>query len=91
VQWAENSKLYYSNGARMMEAVISTSPDFRVVSRRQLFEFQNVALEQFYRTWDLAPDGSHFLVARAVQSAGPPKIVVIHNWAAEVRARMAAN
>jgi hypothetical protein len=75
-----------------MEAVITTSPGFQAVSRRQLFEDQGPTYDQiFYRNWDLAPDGSHFLIARALDAEDAPEVFVIHNWASEVRRRVEAN
>jgi Tol biopolymer transport system component/tRNA A-37 threonylcarbamoyl transferase component Bud32 len=86
--WApDGRRLYYSNGPQITEAVITTTPTFQV-SRRPLFMNPNGT--PFYRNWDLAPDGSHFLINR-VSSANPArKVFVIHNWAAEVRARLAS-
>jgi hypothetical protein len=76
----------------MMEAVVITSPTFQVMSRRQLFEFEGSTFDaRFYRNWDLAPDGSHFLIAAALESEAAPEVFVIHDWAKEVRRRVEAN
>jgi hypothetical protein len=42
-----------------------------------------------HRNWDLSPDGSRFLLVREDSAAAQERrIVVVHNWAAEVRRRI---
>jgi serine/threonine protein kinase/Tol biopolymer transport system component len=87
--WApDGHRLYYHSGLQIMEALVITSPSFRA-SRRMLFTGVRNRTNAFYRNWDIAPDGSHFLIARAVGGEAPQRVFVVHNWAAEVRARMA--
>jgi hypothetical protein len=74
----------------MYEAVTSTTPTF-AVSRRLLFELPWLPGDFYYRRWDLAPDGSHFLMTRPLAAASivrPPETTVIHNWVADVRERL---
>jgi Tol biopolymer transport system component len=85
--WAPvGGTLYYSRGQALYEAVITESPSFNV-TRRLLTEIPGMPVEPFYRTWDLAPDGTHFLVALPTASGEPVQAVVIHNWVADLRAR----
>jgi hypothetical protein len=89
--WAPGGgRLYYSAGPRMYEAVISTTPTF-TVSRRLLFEFPWLPPDAYYRAWDLAPDGSHFLMTRPLRAASTdrsPETTVTHDWVADVRDRV---
>jgi Tol biopolymer transport system component len=84
--WApDGRRLYYSRGLQIMEAVLTTTPTFQV-TRRALFTVSSN--RPFYRVWDLAPDGSHFLIERPSGAAPARTVFVIHNWAADVRARL---
>jgi hypothetical protein len=84
----DGRKLYYQNGARMEEATITTSPSFSV-TRRVLFE-RNYVTDLWFRSFDLAQDGKSFLFVRNVGVSAAPATIVVHSWAAEVRARTAA-
>jgi len=55
------------------------------VTRRVLFE-RPYLHNPWYRSFDLSRDGRHLLVVRSVATE-QPQLVVVHNWAAEVRAR----
>jgi hypothetical protein len=84
----DGRRIYYVNGARFEEATLTLSPDFSV-TRRPLFEHK-AHMAAWQRNWDLSPDGRHFLVVRPETLQGlRPRAVVIHNWAADVRARRA--
>jgi eukaryotic-like serine/threonine-protein kinase len=88
--WApDGSRIYYSLDTRMYEAVIGTTPTV-TVSRRLLFELPGLVISRYNRSWDLAPDGSHFLAPRlpSAESDRLPELVVIHNWVADLRARL---
>jgi eukaryotic-like serine/threonine-protein kinase len=82
----DGRRIYYVNGPRFEEATLTLTPDFSV-TRRALFEHR-AYMEAWWRNWDLSPDGRHFLLVRAetVQELRP-RAIVIHNWAADVRAR----
>jgi hypothetical protein len=58
-----------------------------VQSRRQLFVGPYEASGP-HATYDVAPDGKHLLMLKAKEDRAP--VVMVLNWAAEVRARLKA-
>jgi hypothetical protein len=84
----DGRRLIYVNGPMLEEATLTLEPTFSV-TRRSLFE-HHARMEDWWRNWDLAPDGSHVLLLRAVEATSDdvPRTIVVHNWAAEVRARL---
>jgi hypothetical protein len=41
-----------------------------------------------HANYDISPDGAHFLFLGAVEGS---EVVVVHNWRAKLRARLAAS
>jgi Tol biopolymer transport system component len=86
----DGTRIFYNSSTHMHEARVVLEPSFQV-TRRALFAFEASQLpffqQEFYRGWDLAPDGSHFLAVRPV-GGEIPKVHVIHNWGALVRERL---
>ena len=88
-------ELYYRSGARMMAVSVTTSPQFKAGAPRLLWEGQyssgsgsscgmpGVASASY----DVTPDGQRFLMVRDEDTAVASKIVVVLNWAEELRAR----
>jgi hypothetical protein len=87
--WAPDGRtIYYSLGRELYEATVAL-PNF-AVARRRLFSLPTAfGFNRFYRGWDLAPDGSHFLVINP-EAVLPQRMVWIHNWREIVRQRAAA-
>ena len=86
--WGRSGRtLYFRHGEQIIAATVTTSPTFSIGARQ-------VALDGDYFTsvthpdWDIAPDGSHFLMLK--RSGEEAQTVVVLNWLQEVRARMAA-
>ncbi len=87
--WSRDSKtLYYRAGPTITAATIVTAPEFTVTNRRVVFTGLRDRTGANHRQYDLSPDEKEFLLIRApiVQDL---TLMVVHNWAAEVRARMA--
>jgi eukaryotic-like serine/threonine-protein kinase len=86
--WSPDGRsIYYVNGPYFEVAAI-TLPDL-LVTRRRLFP-HGAIMQEWWRNWDLSPDGTRFLVAGSAGAIDRPEpLVVIHNWTAEVRARRA--
>jgi Tol biopolymer transport system component len=78
-------ELYYRNGSSMMVVTIRTAPALEVGTPRELF--RGPFLEDKYgdRSYDVMPDGEHFLMLEA-NPAAAPELRVIRNWAAELKA-----
>jgi Tol biopolymer transport system component len=83
--WAPRGlTLYYRAGDQVVEAALAVTPSLRVVRRRVLFSGP-YASDIFHPNWDVAPDGKSFLMVKPVdQSRG---LVIVVNWAAELRRR----
>jgi Tol biopolymer transport system component len=83
----DGTRIFYRRGDDRLVAVITTTPDIAVVRRDSLFTGD-------YGTWlghaayDVAPDGKHLLLLRPVDDS--TRTIVVHNWGAELRARLAA-
>ena len=88
--WSRDGRiLYYLAGGggtnELVAATIRTAPDFVVVSRTTVYRG---ALRggPFGTSYDASPDGTHLVIAQPVAT---DEIMVIHRWAAELRARLA--
>jgi hypothetical protein len=69
----------------MMAATIRTDTVFSVVSREPLFDDLYLGAGLPHANYDVSLDGTRFLMLKAAQAA---ELLVAHNWAAEVRARV---
>ena len=78
-------ELYYRNGPSMMAVNVSTTPKLEIGTPRQLF--RSSFPEDLYgdRSFDVMPDGEHFLMFEP-DPAAAPELRVIRNWAAELKA-----
>ena len=89
--WGPDERtLYYvtADGGtnELVAATFRTVPDFEVVSRTTVVQGQfRVAPPR--TSYDVSPDGRRFLMPTAI---GQDSLTVVHHWAAEVRARIAA-
>jgi eukaryotic-like serine/threonine-protein kinase len=81
----QGGELYYRNGPSMMVVPIRTSPGLEVGTPHELF--RGPWLEDIYgdRSYDVTPDGTHFLMLEA-NPAAAPELRVIRNWGAELDA-----
>jgi Tol biopolymer transport system component len=86
--WGRNRpELFYRNGVALMAATIATSRDFTVLRRDTLFT-TDTPIGATETTYDVMPDGNHFIMTRTVASGAAP--VLVFGWADEVRERVAA-
>jgi len=78
-------ELYFRNGRSMMAVTIRAAPTLEVGTPRELF--QGPFLQDLYgdRSFDVMPDGAHFLMFEA-NPAAAPELRVIRNWVAELEA-----
>jgi Tol biopolymer transport system component len=92
-------ELYYRAGKTMMVVSIATAPDIRVSAPKQLWEgsysdgsgsscgMPGVSSSNY----DVTPDGQRFLMVRDEDSSPPStRIVVVLNWAEELKSRSAS-
>jgi Tol biopolymer transport system component len=93
-RWARNGReLFYrsskspEDNQRMMAVDIQTSPDFRIVRTRTLFE---IPWPKYSADYDVAPDGRFLMIKRdgRNQEAQPNELHVLLNWVEELRRRV---
>jgi serine/threonine-protein kinase len=78
--WSRDGReLFYRSGARLMVVSIQTSPAFRASPPRQLFE------GPYARTYDVAPDGQHFLMIESGEEEGGNQLHLVLNWFEELK------
>ncbi len=83
--WSRDGRrIYYRSRGAFMEAVVST-PALAITSQRKLFK-DSFDGEMQHRNYDVAPDGSGFLMI-AYEN---PDVVVTLNWLTNVRSLLAA-
>ena len=91
-------ELYYRSQNKMMVVSVTTSPEFRASAPRQLWEgnysdgsgascgMPGVSSSNY----DVTPDGQHFLMVRDDDRVGANRIVVVLNWAEELKTKARA-
>jgi eukaryotic-like serine/threonine-protein kinase len=80
-------ELYYRNGQSMMSVRVTTSPTLTLGPPQELFRGPFLADLYGDRSYDVMPDGAHFLMSEA-NPAAAPELRVVRNWAAEVKSSM---
>jgi hypothetical protein len=87
---SRSGELFYRNATKWMAARVHTSPVFTVEKLQLMFEgdYINVLGTEY----DVAPDGSHFVMIEAAEPKSPPtELSVILNWFAELQRLVPAN
>lgn len=86
--WSRDGhRLFYRANGKFMVATVADAPAFAIVSRDTLFDDTFVPAASPHANYDVSPDGKRLLVVEAVED---PQLVIVHNWGAEVRARLRA-
>jgi serine/threonine-protein kinase len=81
--WGRDGKrLFYRDGQKFIAASYSASPTFTVTARAKLFDDVYAFAQSPHANYDVSPDGMKFLVVRNAEAS---RLVVVHNWMAEVR------
>ena len=84
--WARDGRrLFYHAEGKFKVAEVATAPAFRVVSRTDFLNDVYLPTPAPHANFDVAPDGKTLLVLKGAQE----QLVVVHGWAAELRARPA--
>src|SRR5262249_49931098 len=87
---ADGSQLYYAAGNAIVQARLAISPGLRVVSRDTVFRRAPNNTGGFGEAnYDVSPDRSRNGIPTPSPTAYP--LVVVPNWRAELRERMAAS
>jgi Tol biopolymer transport system component len=93
IRGRSGGELYYRSGTKMMVVSVSTSPEFRASAPRVLWEGDYSRGSgascgmpgASSSNYDVTPDGQHFLMVRDDSRVGAKQIVVVLNWAEELR------
>ena len=87
-RWARSGKeLFYRSGPRMMAVDVETSPTLRVGKPRVLFE--TTTRPGYRQGYDVAPDGSRFLMVKEPPEQAPSdQLHIVVNWFTELQQRV---
>jgi len=91
-RWSRRGdELFYVEGHSLMAVPVATRPGFRAGPPRRLFDGSAIganlwSFSPLIASYDPMPDGRGFVVAR--RATGPPaSLVVVENWAEELKRR----
>jgi Tol biopolymer transport system component len=73
---------YADEGTPLVSVVVQTSPEFRVVSRTNLFDIADYESAAPHANYDVSPDGRGFVMVRQGRLS---EMVLIQNWTELVR------
>ena len=83
-EWSPDGReLFYRKGKRMMAVSIQTTPVFRSSRPRELFEdpyISGTSIAAVATTYDVAPDGQHFLMIEGGEEKGGNQLHLVLNW-----------
>ena len=84
--WGRDSRqLYYKHGNEVITATVATAPSFSVVDRKKVFASSVIESSAIHANYDVGPKGELLMVMRSGPEA---QVIVVHNWAKEVRERL---
>jgi hypothetical protein len=84
--WSRDGRrLFYRANKKFVVATVATTPTFTVTSRDVFADDRFLLAAAPHANYDVAPDGKSLLVVEALED---PHILIVQNWAEEVRARL---
>ena len=88
-EWSPDGReLFYRIGARVMAVSIQTVPVFRSSRPIELFEAPYIdgsTVAAIATTYDVAPDGQHFLMMEGGEEEGANQLHLVLNWFEELK------
>jgi Tol biopolymer transport system component len=82
----DGRRVFYTLDQQLFAATVSFSPTFSVTARDTIFRSGMISAP-VHASYDVAPDGKHFVIVR---STGPDaQLIIVHDWKYELRARIA--
>jgi Tol biopolymer transport system component len=93
--WSPSGReLFYRNGDAVMAVAVETEPAFKAGKPESLFRGTYVPPSSEGISWDISPDGKHFLMMKPLEgiaeAGGPRKISIVLNWLEELKQRVPA-
>ncbi len=90
VVWSpDGRKLFYRDGLKWMSAAVQTQPEFRAEAPKEMFEGPYLNVPGV--SYDVAPDGQHFVMIEENQKQAPTtQLNIVLNWFEELKRRVPA-
>jgi serine/threonine-protein kinase len=93
-RWSPDGReLFYVDASqRLIAAQIRPGPTFEVTELKPLFDASGFSVDAFHQSYEVLPGGRGFAFLRQRQSnqtATAPPVVLVENWFADLRARLA--
>ena len=84
----DGRRVFYTSDQQLLAATLSLSTTFSVTARDTILRSGMPSIP-VHASYDVTPDGMHFVVLR---STGPDaELIIVHDWKYELRARAAAS
>ena len=85
-RWSPDGKtLFYQQSSRMMAVAISTSNGFSAGQPQILFEGKPLLPTDSGITYDIPPDGQHFISTRTSKQGNFQQVTVVLNWFTDIK------
>jgi len=84
----DGTRLFYRSDGQVMAARIRPGPGFAIAARDTLFADRYAFAPNPHANYDVMPDGQHFIF---LEPASEGSMVVVSNWRAVLRERMAGS
>jgi len=85
--WSRDGRrIFYRGSGKLMSAAIRATPSFSVIARDTVLTDSYVFATNPHTNYDVLPDGAHFVFLEPDHSS---EMIVVANWGAVLRARMA--
>jgi len=90
VVWSpDGRKVFYRDGLKWMSAAVQTQPEFRADAPKVMFEGPYLNVPGV--SYDVAPDGQHFVMIEENQKQAPTtQLNIVLNWFEELKRRVPA-
>jgi eukaryotic-like serine/threonine-protein kinase len=87
-KWSPNGRelFYVDSKMRLVSVAVQTGGAFSFGKTTVLFDVSDAA--SVLRNYDVAPDGSRFVVVKSTRTRGTPQLTVVENWFEELKQRV---
>jgi len=84
-RWSSDGRLFFAQGADILEVPLTTDPDVRLGAPTRLFRRTAPGGGNVPPGFDVSPDGKRFLIYEPAGDMTDERIVVALDWLAELR------